>query len=268
MPGFAADGSPYLPAPAAAGGPPLQPPPLLQAKWGYGLAKREQLLAACQHPLLRMPGMLLASKALSSSSVLSPPRLPQRLQWAASPGLDAKQLLKQGLAVAVSGPRPAAEPSGPASRPPRPAGSQRSAPAPKVNAQFVPTMPPAAAGAGAASATAIGLTVEQSMLLRMYQAQWAAAAQRHAETHVAAGPAAVYQQLLLQSAQQQQLQQQAAQAQQADGAPVLQALPAQYAAAHHLQQQLAGPYAAFLQQHIAAQQQQQQQAQQPAPMQP
>ena len=68
MPGFAADGSPYLPAPAAAGGPPLQPPPLLQAKWGYGLAKREQLLAACQHPLLRMPGMLLASKALSSTA--------------------------------------------------------------------------------------------------------------------------------------------------------------------------------------------------------
>ncbi|PRW44524.1 oxidoreductase [Chlorella sorokiniana] len=221
MPGFAADGSPYLPAQAAAGGvQPVQPPPLLQSKWGYALAKREQLLASCQHPLLRLPGVLLVSKALSSSSVLPPPRLPQRLQWAGSLGLDARQLLKQGVVAAVNIPRPAAEPSAGASRPPRPAGGQRGAAVSKLDARnFVPTMPPARSGAGAASAAAIGLTVEQSMLLRMYQQQMAAAAKSHADMHAAAGPAAVYQQMLLQSAGQQQQQQVEQVEQEAAGAP-------------------------------------------------
>lgn len=149
MPGFAADGSPYLPAAAAAaGGQPAQPPPpLLQAKWGYALAEREQLLVACQHPVLRLPGVLLVSKALSSSSVLSPPRLPQRLQWAGGLGLDARQLLKQGLVAAVSIPRPPGEAPAGASRPPRPSGGQRGAYTSKLHAaNFVPTMPPVGQG--------------------------------------------------------------------------------------------------------------------------
>lgn len=150
MPGFAADGSPYLPAPAAAaGGQPAAPPPppLLQAKWGYALAEREQLLVACQHPLLRLPGVLLVSKELSSSSVLSPPRLPQRLQWAGGLGPDARQLLKQGLVAAVSIPRPPGEAPTGASRPPRPSGGQRGAYTSKLHAaNFVPTMPPVCGG--------------------------------------------------------------------------------------------------------------------------
>lgn len=278
-PGFAADGSPYLPVPAAVAGPPLQPPPLLQAKWGYALAHPEQLLAACQHPLLRIPGVLLASKALSSSSVLPPPRLPQRLQWAGAPGLDARQLLKQGVVAPVSISRPAAEPFAGGSRQPRQAGGQiKNAPPPKLDSTFMPTMPPAAAGAGQASATAIGLTVEQSMLLRMYQHQLAAAAAKsHTQIHVASGPAAVYQQMLLQSTQQAQqvaAGQQAAvaagqqeQQQEQVGTVASQVAPAHFA--YYLQQQLAGPYAAFLQQHVsAAQQQQAQQPAQQAPPQP
>ncbi|KAL4428317.1 hypothetical protein ABPG75_002406 [Micractinium tetrahymenae] len=105
MPGFTADGHPYLPPPpppAAADGlqqvqqAPAPPPALLQAKWGYSLAPPEQALAASQHPLVRLPGLLFACKQLGAESVLPPPRLPRRLQWSSVVG-DPKQLLREGL---------------------------------------------------------------------------------------------------------------------------------------------------------------------------
>ncbi|KAI3428570.1 hypothetical protein D9Q98_007392 [Chlorella vulgaris] len=129
MPAFAAEGSPYIhahmapgPAPAAqpagdgaagasdqlavqqAAQPLAQLPPPLQAKWGYCLAPPAEVLALTIHPFLRIPGVLLACKQLGPDSVLPPPGLPERLCWSGRPGLDPKQLLKDGWLATVASP--------------------------------------------------------------------------------------------------------------------------------------------------------------------
>ena len=98
---FTAGGWPYIALPPAVESAAAEPRELLQAKWGYSLAPAGAMLATCQHPLVRMPGVLLACKQLSADSALPPPRLPQRLQWGGA-AADARQLLRDGLLVGVA----------------------------------------------------------------------------------------------------------------------------------------------------------------------
>lgn len=77
------------------GGP--QPLPLMQARWGYGLAPQPLLLAAAALPLVSMPGLLLAAKELALGSVLPPPPLPSQLVW--NTAADARSLVREGMAV-------------------------------------------------------------------------------------------------------------------------------------------------------------------------
>lgn len=95
-PAFVAPGIPHIAfpeAPEAA----AEPLPLLQARWGYRLAPPELALAAAPYPLLRLPGLLLASKALTPEALLPPPPLPAALVWNAA--ADARALVRQGLAA-------------------------------------------------------------------------------------------------------------------------------------------------------------------------
>ena len=85
---------------AAVDVPPLAPP--LQHKWGYGLAPAEVMREATRHPVVRIPGVLLACKRLDAASGLPPPRLPERLRWSGAAGIDVRPLLRYGWLASVA----------------------------------------------------------------------------------------------------------------------------------------------------------------------
>ncbi|GAB4814380.1 hypothetical protein N2152v2_001426 [Parachlorella kessleri] len=110
-PAFWGPGSPYLAYPPGQPGVP-DVVPITQARWGYALATREQLLRAWAHPLVRLPGLLLACKQLGAAQPLEPRlQLPHRLVLNEA-GCDLAALLKEGTVVAALPPAASQHQSG------------------------------------------------------------------------------------------------------------------------------------------------------------